>query len=112
MSQSRKPLRLAAVRLVGFHNFHDQLIPIRGDLFAVGSNESGKTTILDALHMVLTGNQQVDLNAAASMVATREPARKVQGIILRADMAGSPRCLWARRQRCNPRMGAMTRAPA
>ncbi len=91
MSQSRKPLRLSALRLVGFHNFHDQLIPIRGDLFTVGSNESGKTTILDALHMVLTGDQQVDLNAAASVVATREPARKIQGIILRADMAGRPR---------------------
>jgi predicted ATP-dependent endonuclease of OLD family len=47
-----KHYRLSAIRLVGFHNYDDVLIRVRGDLFVVGANESGKTTILDAVHLV------------------------------------------------------------
>jgi len=80
--------RLSAVRLVGFHNYEDVLIRVRGDLFVVGANESGKTTLLDAVHLVLSGEQDLDWNAAASLAGPRRSGRTLQGIILRANMAG------------------------
>ena len=83
-------LRLKALRLVGFHNYNDELIEVHGDLFVIGSNESGKTTILDALHLILSGAQSWDLNAAAKMAGRRDEGRSLQGIILRADLAGDP----------------------
>ncbi|MFV1964743.1 MAG: SbcC/MukB-like Walker B domain-containing protein [Pirellulaceae bacterium] len=83
-------LRLRAIRLVGFHNYNDELIEVHGDLFVIGINESGKTTILDALHLVLSGGQSFDLNAAAKMAGRRDEGRSLQGIILRADLAGNP----------------------
>jgi hypothetical protein len=86
-----KRLHLSAVRLVGFHNFEDVLIPVRGDLFVVGANESGKTTILDAVHLALSGEQDFDWNAAASLTGPKPSGRSFQGIILRADLAGQAR---------------------
>lgn len=83
-----KKLRLSAVRLVGFHNYEDVLIRVRGDLFVVGANESGKTTLLDAVHLALSGEQNLDWNAAASIAGPRRSGRTLQGIILRANMAG------------------------
>jgi len=73
---------------VGFHNYEDVLIRVRGDLFVVGANESGKTTLLDAVHLVLSGEQDLDWNAAASLAGPRRSGRTLQGIILRANMAG------------------------
>ena len=63
-----KRLHLSAVRLVGFHNYEDELIAVRGDLFMVGTNESGKTTVVDAVHLVLSGEQDFEWNAAARLV--------------------------------------------
>lgn len=85
-----KKLRLSAIRLVGFHNYEDVIVPVRGDLFAVGANESGKTTLLDAVHLVLSGDLNVDWNAAASLAGLKQSGRTLQGIILRANMAGKP----------------------
>lgn len=84
-------LKLAAIRLVGFHNYEDETIRVRGDLFVVGTNESGKTTILDAVHLALSGEQDLDWNAAASLSGPRASGRTIHGIILRADLAGRPR---------------------
>lgn len=81
--------RLRAIRLVGFHNYADELIQVDGDLFVIGSNESGKTTILDALHLVLSGGQDFDFNAAAKIAGQRDEGRSLQGIILRADLSGT-----------------------
>lgn len=85
-----KSLRISAVRLVGFHNYEDVIIRVRGDLFVVGANESGKTTLLDAVHLALSGEQDLDWNAAASLAGARRSGRTLQGIILRANMAGQP----------------------
>ncbi|MHC4406752.1 MAG: ATP-binding protein, partial [Planctomycetota bacterium] len=81
--------RLRAIRLVGFHNYADELIQVDGDLFVVGSNESGKTTILDALHLVLSGGQDFAFNAAAKIAGRRNEGRSLQEIILRADQSGT-----------------------
>ncbi|MFO0685210.1 MAG: SbcC/MukB-like Walker B domain-containing protein [Sandaracinus sp.] len=92
----RPPLALARVRLVGFHNFVDETIElsaaggssdtgtVRTHLFLLGDNGSGKSTVLDAIHLVLTG-ADVELNAAARVGARARalPGRTLAGIVLR-----------------------------
>jgi hypothetical protein len=82
---------IRAVRLVCFHNFEDETIPITGDLFILGENTSGKTTILDALQLALSGGQDFDWNAAAGTDGGRQRGRSLSGVILRADLSGQPR---------------------
>ncbi len=92
MSESRRgrpPHRFAIrrVRLVNFHNLVDETIEIRdaGHLFLLGDNGSGKTTVLDAIHLALTGSLEVELNAAARIAGGRDAGRTLQGIVLRLD---------------------------
>ncbi|HVV82935.1 MAG TPA: ATP-binding protein, partial [Kofleriaceae bacterium] len=78
--------RIRAIRLVNFHNFVDETIDVRdgGHLFLLGDNGSGKTTVLDAVHLVLAGGEP-ELNAAARVGGRREEGRTLQGIVLRFD---------------------------
>lgn len=86
-----RALAITRVRLVGFHNFGDvslELSATTGDvrthLFLAGDNGSGKSTVLDAIHLVLTG-ADVELNAAARTGARPRaaPGRTLAGIVLR-----------------------------
>jgi energy-coupling factor transporter ATP-binding protein EcfA2 len=83
----RRRYSLRRVRLVNFHNFVDETIevPDSGHLFLLGDNGSGKTTVLDAIHYVLSGGQELDWNAAARLGGRKEGGRSVQGIVLRYD---------------------------
>lgn len=77
--------RLKTVRLINFHNFTDAEIPVRGHLFLVGDNASGKTTVLDAVQWVLSGGQDLEFNAAASLWGKKEQGRTLRGAVLRYD---------------------------
>ncbi len=87
--RGRPPHRFAIrrVRLVNFHNLVDETIeiPEAGHLFLLGDNGSGKTTVLDAIHLALTGSLEVELNAAARIAGGRDAGRSLQGIVLRYD---------------------------
>lgn len=80
------------VRLVNFHNLVDETLEIKegGHLFLLGDNGSGKTTVLDAIHLALTGALDVELNAAARITGGRDAGRKLQGIVLRYDPERGP----------------------
>lgn len=89
--ETSQALAITRVRLLGFHNFLDETIElsasrgeVRTHLFLVGDNGSGKSTVLDAVHLVLTG-ADVELNAAARTGARpRGPSgRTLAGIVLR-----------------------------
>ena len=87
--RGRPPRRwvIRRLRLINFHNFVDETIEVRdgGHLFLLGDNGSGKTTVLDALHYVLGGGQDSELNAAARIGGRREEGRTIQGVVLRYD---------------------------
>ncbi len=90
-----KPAVITAIRLLGFHNFTDVTLelPAGGHLFLLGDNGCGKTTVLDAIHYVLTGGE-VEFNAAARVGSKIQgDGRRAQGIILRINTeARSEQC--------------------
>jgi hypothetical protein len=60
---------------------------IGGHLFLLGDNGSGKTTVLDAIHLALTGGD-IELNAAARVGGRRHEGRSLAGIVLRQGPSG------------------------
>lgn len=78
--------RIQTIRLINFHNFIDETVDVRegGHLFLLGDNGAGKTTVLDAVHYVLTGGE-LEFNAAARVGGRRDEGRTIQGIVLRCD---------------------------
>ena len=76
---------MRSLRLINFHNFTDETISIKGSLFLIGNNGTGKTTIIDALHLILTGGQQLTYNAATIFGPRSEAGRTLAGVILRHD---------------------------
>ena len=83
--------RITRIRLVNFHNIQDATIDVGGHLFLLGDNGSGKTTILDAVHYVLTGGGNLmEFNSAARMAGSRQEGRRVQGIVMRYNVDTGP----------------------
>ena len=76
------------IRLLNFHNFIDETITLEaaGHLFLLGDNGCGKTTILDAVHYVLTAGKGMEWNSAARVSGTKRDGRRVQGVILRYNL--------------------------
>ena len=79
---------ITRIRLINFHNFVDETITIpgRGHLFLLGDNGCGKTTVLDAVHFVLTAGRAMEWNSAARVTGRRSDGRRLQGVILRYNI--------------------------
>jgi hypothetical protein len=77
---------LRRVRLINFHNFVDETLPVRKNLFLIGDNQSGKTTVLDAVHFALSAGVDMEFNAAARFGPRNEPGRNLASIALRYDL--------------------------
>ena len=81
--------KISKIRLINFHNFVDEtiLIPDGGHLFMLGDNGSGKTTVLDAVHYVLTAGNSMEFNAAARVIGREKSGgRSVQGLVMRYNI--------------------------
>jgi len=81
-----EPLRIRRIRLIHFHNFVDETLPVRRNLFLVGDNQSGKTTVLDAVHFALTAGVDMEFNAAARFGPRSDAGRNLASIVLRYDL--------------------------
>ncbi len=75
------------IRFINFHNFTDECIEINngGHLFLLGDNGCGKTTVLDAVHYILTGGD-LEFNSAARVAGRTSDGRRDQGIVCRYNM--------------------------
>ncbi len=80
------PFRIRRIRLIHFHNFVDETLPVRRNLFLVGDNQSGKTTVLDAVHFAMTAGVDMEFNAAARFGPRSDSGRNLSSIVLRYDL--------------------------
>ena len=80
--------RITKVRLVNFHNFVNETLDVRdgGHLFMLGDNGSGKTTVLDAIHYVLTAGESMEFNSAARVAGSKQGGRSIHGVVLRYNI--------------------------
>jgi len=76
-------LELSNIFLYNWHRFTNHVLHVSGNLYVTGENGTGKSTILDALQLVLIGDlKQVHFNQAAQnerMRSSRNPATYVLG---------------------------------
>jgi len=69
---------LTRIRLVNWHYFVNETINIKGSVLISGENTSGKSTILDAIQLVLTTNHR-KFNIAANERSNRDLRGYVRG---------------------------------
>ena len=84
MANNKSTCYIQRVKLVNFHNISNVTIPITpgGHLFLLGDNGSGKTTVLDAVHYVLSAaGEDVELNAAARFGGNKKEGRRINEVI-------------------------------
>ncbi|OGK80463.1 MAG: hypothetical protein A2X53_17405 [Candidatus Rokubacteria bacterium GWA2_70_23] len=80
------PFHIRRIRLINFHNLVDETLQVRKNLFLIGDNQSGKTTVLDAVHFALSAGVEMEFNAAARFGPRTEPGRNLASIVLRYDL--------------------------
>ena len=88
MRKRESSYSVSRIRLINFHNFVNETIEVKGGghLFMLGDNGSGKTTVLDAIHYVLTAGDLMEFNSAARVAGSKEGGRRPQGIITRYNV--------------------------
>ena len=62
--------KLCRIRLINWHYFVNETISVNGSCLITGENTAGKSTILDAIQLVLTTNQR-KFNTAANEKSNR-----------------------------------------
>ena len=92
VSKPKSSYYIRRIRLINFHNFVDETIEIEnaGHLFLLGDNACGKTTVLDAIHYVLTAGEQMEFNSAARVAGNKAEGRRLQGVITRFNVDTGP----------------------
>jgi recombinational DNA repair ATPase RecF len=80
------PFHIRRIRLLNFHNLVDETLPVRRNLFLIGDNQSGKTTVLDAVHFALSAGVEMEFNSAARFGPRTEPGRSLASVVLRYDL--------------------------
>jgi uncharacterized protein YPO0396 len=63
--------KLCRIRLINWHYFINETITVKGSFLISGENTSGKSTVLDAIKLVLTANTR-NFNAAANEKSSRD----------------------------------------
>lgn len=77
MTTKTNPMKtLTKIRLINWHYFTDETIDVKGSVLFSGENASGKSTILDAIQLVLTTNT-TKFNPAAN----EKSKRKLNGYV-------------------------------
>ncbi len=77
MTTKLSPMKtLTKIRLINWHYFTDETIDVKGSILFSGENASGKSTILDAIQLVLTTNT-TKFNPAAN----EKSKRKLSGYV-------------------------------
>lgn len=88
MNRRNNVFCISRIKLINFHNFCNETINVSGGghLFMLGDNASGKTTVLDAIHYVLTAGEDMEFNAAARVAGSKQQGRRIQSIITRYNV--------------------------
>jgi uncharacterized protein YPO0396 len=71
MTTMRKKKLLTRVRLINWHYFRNETLNLTGSTLVSGENTTGKSTVLDAIQLVLTTNTR-KFNAAANEKSNRD----------------------------------------
>ncbi len=92
MPNNHSAYSIGRIRLINWHNFLDETIELTegGHLFLLGDNGSGKTTVLDAVHYVLTAGENLEFNSAARVAGARLDGRRAQGVVMRYNSETGP----------------------
>ena len=78
MNQQNTMRMLTRIRLINWHYFSNETISVKGSFLLSGDNSSGKSTIMDAIQMVLTTNVE-NFNQAANDKSKRNLKGYVRG---------------------------------
>lgn len=73
--------KLTKIKLINWHGFYDETIPVSGDILITGENGCGKSTALDAIYFLLSGGETNTFNSAANENACRTVETYMRGKI-------------------------------
>ena len=62
--------KITKIKLINWHVFYNETIEVKGNILLTGENGSGKSTVMDAIHYLLSGGN-ARFNTAASSEASR-----------------------------------------